>query len=290
MNTGRTNRTEDWGHEDSPPTLPRAYSAWVFGVLICLVPIASPLFVRAEALAEEEEEKLAVDPGFVMADSSFDQWIFGDQTPDHGLKRIESLLTTNVDSLKRVCGLTADQAAKLELAGRGDIKRFYDEVDVLHTKFNKVRRNRNAVTAFYQEILPVKAKLDAGLFDQTSLFGKVLSRSLSDEQSARYEEAERERREFRYHAKLRLLVAMMERTVPLRADQRERFVRMLKEETQPPKVFGKYDYYALLYQLSRIPDWKLETIFDGAEWKVVSEFKAQGQAMQVFLQQQNLLP
>ncbi len=288
MTAGRNNQTDDWGLEDSTPATWRARSTRLTALLLCLVPLASPSLVRAEDLAEEEE--LPVDEGFNLANSTFDQWIFGEQLQDNGVTRLESQLALNVDSIIRDCGLTSDQAAKLELAGRGDIKRFDDEVDKLFAKFVKVRRNRNAVNEFYQEILPVKAKFDAGLFNETSLFGKVLSRTLNDEQAAKHEQAERERRQFRYHAKLSLVVAIIERTMPLRDEQRERLIQVFKEETQPPKAFGQYDYYVALYQLSRVPDEKLEPIFDEPQWKVFVQFKAQGQAMHVFLQQQGLLP
>jgi hypothetical protein len=83
---------------------------------------------------------------------------------------------------------------------------------------------------------------------------------------------------------------MMERTMPLRAEQREHFLQVLSEETEPPRVFGQYDYYVALYQLGKIPDPKLKPIFDPAQWKVLKQFEEQGQAMGVWLNQIKVLP
>ncbi len=293
MTTSRTHQTDDWWLTGSALATWRSRPSLRPALLLWLISLASASLAPAQAVVmveEEEEVVLAVDAGFEFAESNFDQWIFGVAEPDHGLKRIESLLTLNVDAINQVCGLTEDQVAKLNLAGQGDIKRFYDEVAVLRAKFMRVRRNRNAVNQFYQEIQPVKAKLDAGLFDEGSFFHKVLNGSLDDEQSSKYEEAQWNRRQARYHAKLGLALVIMERTMPLRAAQRERLIEVLQEETQPPKVFGQYDYYVVLYQLSQIPDQTLKPIFDEAQWKVFAQMQAQGRAMGIWIKQQKLLP
>ncbi|MDA1055248.1 MAG: hypothetical protein O3C40_32915 [Planctomycetota bacterium] len=290
MTAGQTHQTDNWGLEDSIPATRRVLSAWRPALLLGLMAFTWTSPAPAQDLVEVEEEELVVDQGFEMSESNFDQWIFGVPTSDHGRKRVESLLTLNVEAINHVCGLTEDQVAKLELAGQGDIKRFYDDVAVLHDKFMKVRRNRNAVNNFYQELLPLQARVNAGLFKEASFFRKVLNRTLNDEQSSAYEAAEWERGQFRYHAKLALVVSMIERTMPLRAEQRERFIQVLKEETQPPKAFGQYDYYVVLYQLGTVPDLKLKPIFDEAQWKVFQQHAAQGQAMGVWLKQQKLLP
>ena len=44
--------------------------------------------------------------------------------------RLETILAARVDKIARQCGLTEVQKKKLLLAGRGDIKRFFDRVGV----------------------------------------------------------------------------------------------------------------------------------------------------------------
>ena len=230
------------------------------------------------------------DPGFEMAESNFDQWIFGGQYADQGRKKVESVLTLKIDAIDHVCGLREDQKSKLHLAGQGDIKRFYDDVQVARDKFMKVRRNRNAINNIFQEIQPLQARVNAGLFGEASFFQKVLNRTLDDEQSAKFEESEMQRWQFRHDAGLSLVIAMMERTVPLRAGQRERFIAVLKEETKPVKVTGQYGYYVALYQMAQVPEQKLQPIFDDAQWKVIQKFQAHGLAMEQWLKQQKVLP
>src|SRR5258708_1205247 len=89
---------------------------------------------RAEALVENDDlvDEVVVQPVFVMADENFEQWIFREFQNAAGARgRLDSLLTLNIESVAQVCGLTESQRQKLWLAGRGDIKRFFDSVDEL---------------------------------------------------------------------------------------------------------------------------------------------------------------
>lgn len=290
MTSGSTNQTDHWGLEDLAPATRQIRCRRLVAFLVGLILLASTSLALAQDEVQVDEEEVVIDAGFEIAESNFDQWIFGAQTSDHGLKRIELLLTLKVDSIDHVCGLTEDQMAKFQLAGQGDIKRFYDDVDAARAKFMKVRRNQNAFNNIWQEIQPLQARVNTGLFGQASFFQKVLKRSLNDEQFAKYEEAERQRWQFRHSARLALVVAMLERTMPLRAKQRERFISVLEEETEPVKVMGQYDYYVALYQLAKVPNQRLMPIFDKAQWKVLQQFKANGLAMEPWLKQQKVLP
>lgn len=251
---------------------------------------ASSVSLAQDEAEVEEAEEVLIDDGFEIAPSNFEQWVFGSQNAQQGIRRIESQLTLQVEAINRVCGLTDDQVAKLQLAGQGDLKRFLSEVAVVRKKFMKVRRNRNAFNEIWQDIQPLQTKMNAGLFSEASFFRKVVNRTLNDEQSSLYDEAEWERRRFRYHAKLALVVTMMENSMPLRAKQRDEFIKVLKDETQPPKAFGQYDYYVVVYQLSKIPDEKLKPIFDEAQWKVLKQHVAQARGMEVWMKQQGILP
>lgn len=264
-------------------------------MLLCFASIATATFgVAQDAVAQDEaqveEEELVIDAGFEIAESNFDQWIFGSQNAQQGMQRVESQLTLQVAAVDKACGLTDAQLAKLRLAGQGDVKRFLDDVAVARKKFMRVRRNRNAFNKIWQEIQPLQIRINAGLFGESSFFRKVVSRTLTDAQSSTYEQTLWERSQFRYTAKLQLVVAMMERNMPLRAEQRERFIELLKTETKPPKAFGQYDYYVILYQLTRVPDEKLKPIFDAAQWKVLKQYTAQARAMEAWLKQQKILP
>ena len=272
----------------------RGYLRWEWPVVIVVLvgPLATAPDVRAqdEAEAAAEEVELVIDEGFEIHVSNFDRWIFGSQNSEQGTQRVESELSLHVEAVHQTCGLTESQMAKLKLAGQGDMKRFLSEVETVREKFMKVRRNRNAFNKIWEDIRPLQAKFNAGLFGESSFFSKVLRRTLTDEQSSKYGEAMWERTQARYLAKLKLVVAIMERNMPLRAEQRERFIDVLREETKPPKAFGQYDYYVVLYQVAKVPDGKLKPIFDEPQWKVLKLFTAQAQGMELWLKQQDLLP
>src|SRR5438477_5906783 len=89
----------------------------------------------ARAQDEEEEEPAPAAPAgrvFIVNDAQFDQWVFGNMGQGNaGVARnkLDSLLALHVDDLERACGLTPAQKKKFVLAGRGDIKRFFDRVE-----------------------------------------------------------------------------------------------------------------------------------------------------------------
>ena len=118
----------------------------------------------------------------------------------------------------------------------------------------------------------------------------MLKRTLSDEQSSKQEQADWERRIFHYHAKLSLVVQMIERTMPLRSEQRKKLLEVLKRETQPPRSFGQYDYYVVMYQLTKVSDEKLKPILDDAQWKTLQLHTQQARGMEHWLKQQKILP
>ena len=65
-----------------------------------------------------------------MTEDQFDQWVFGaPRNSRAGRNKLDSLLTLEVDEVCRTCGLSEVQKKKLVLAGRGDIKRFFDKVE-----------------------------------------------------------------------------------------------------------------------------------------------------------------
>jgi hypothetical protein len=79
--------------------------------------------------------------------------------------------------------LTRAQRAKLLLAGRGDIKRFFDQVEDRRREFETERRvYRNGLAAL-NRLEPYRQVFEDGPFGDGSLFAKTLQR-IHDEQVA----------------------------------------------------------------------------------------------------------
>ena len=148
--------------------------------------------VPAEQDPDEEARggwsRPAAQPAFVMSDDQFDQWVFGaPRNSRAGRNKLDSLLTLEVDEVARTCGLSEAQKKKLVLAGRGDIKRFFDKVEEKRKKFDKVKTDQNKIGEIYQELIPLQVTLNSGLFNEDSFYAKTLKKVLSQEEEARYQ-------------------------------------------------------------------------------------------------------
>ena len=72
--------------------------------------------------------------------------------------------------------------------------------------------------------------------------------------------------------------------------QRLRLFAVLLAETRPARRSGPSDYYAIMFQVSRIPVEKLRPIFDETEWRLLRlEFDA-ARRQEPMLRESGLLP
>ncbi len=120
----------------------------------------------------------------VVNRENFDVWLFEDAGYEavRGM-RLERLLKTRVDAATREHKLTRAQRAKLQLAGRGDIKRFFDQVEDRRREFETERRvYRNGLAAL-KRLEPLRQVYQDGPFGDGSLFAKTLQR-IDDDQGA----------------------------------------------------------------------------------------------------------
>lgn len=235
---------------------------------------------------------------FEVANNQFDTWVFGNNARPRRAgapqewpnSLIESQLTLRVDDIDRTCKVSPDQRAKLLLAGRGDVKRFMDRVDEKRKKFEEVRKDRNKVGMFHQELQPLRLAFSGGLFGTGSLLEKTLRRTLDEEQAEKYQGALRERAAYRYGAAVDFLSTKLARALGLSVDQRERLARLIKDETRPPKSMGTQDFNVASYQASQVPMAKYEAILDDAQIKVLERQFANWKRNDRMLEQQGYVP
>jgi hypothetical protein len=266
-----------------------AGNSWAQGLVV-----ENNVEVAPEA-SEDEVDEVAAAPVnrafFVLNDAQFDQWVFGDPGNSRGGRsRLDSLLSLQVDEVGRTCHVSDLDRKKLLLAGRGDIKRFFDLVEEKRRKFDKVKTDQNKVGEIYRELLPLQLALNSGLFGDGSLYAKTLKRILSSQDEVRYQNLVQEKNEFRYKARVELGVAHLEQAVGFRDEQRRKLVDLILRETRPPARFGQYDYYLVMYQTSQIPQEKIKPLFDEKQWQFLDRQLNQMRGMQHFLRQQGLLP
>jgi hypothetical protein len=273
--------------------LPRLCFRLAAPAFIVAVVTSSPV-VQAQ---DEEEEEVAPAPAAARFDAfnnfNFDQWVFGNLGgANAGMVRnkLDTRLELQVDDIERSCGLTPVQKKKLLVAGRGDIKRFFDRLEEVRRKFDKLRNQQNALGMVWQDVQPLQAGVSGGLFGDGSIFAKALRTTLTPEQVADHEKAARERLLFLYWAKVDLVLEMLSNQVGTTVEQRDQLRKLLTAETRPPKRLGQNDYYAVLYQVATIPEAKLKPLFDDLQWRLLDQQLAQARGLGMWLKQNGFVP
>ncbi|MBD3674976.1 MAG: hypothetical protein HUJ26_15775 [Planctomycetaceae bacterium] len=208
---------------------------------------------------------------FLFIDENVVSWIFGNssRTLDEVEANLNVVLQTRIDLIARECDLTDKQRETLMLAGQGDIHRFFNDYQTLRRKIPIGTISQQEYQEVWQDIQPVRTRYSAGLYNQSSLLEKTIDYVLEDHQRSRYDAFVRERRQRQYEAIVRGTLAMIENEMPLTSDQREKIVALLMEDI--PKAnyhnINYYHQYLVLYQLSMVPQQKLQAVLLENEWE-----------------------
>jgi hypothetical protein len=224
---------------------------------------------------------------FVMDDNQFNQWLYqgNGQAADR-----DSEITMMVESMDRACHITEEQRAKLHLAGLGDYSRFEQKVNDLRAECVGKSYDQNQINEIYQKFQPLTQQYQAGMLGPGSIFSKVVNRTLNPEQHEEYEAAEAERRKTRHAAKVRLFVALLEQSCPLKASQRDGLVDLLLKDTRPALRNSEYDWYVVIVQAGKLPESKLKPILDRSQLAYFKKITANARGMEGMLRQQGILP
>lgn len=260
-------------------------------VLLGLLGIGSSANAQDE---DDEPPQAGVEvqvQNFEIQENQFDSWIFQNfPTAAAARKKLDQMLSLQMDDVDRACQLTEPQKKKLQLAGRGDIMHFYEQVEVVRKKFLLVRKDQQKFNEIWQDISPLQVKFQAGLFGDDSFYHKTLRNMLKGEQLSKYSQIDGERRKFQYRAKVELVVAMLENAMPLRDEQRQKLITLIVDETKPPRSFGQQqDYYIVMWNVSKIPEKTLKPLFTDAEWKVLNQQFQQVRGLEQWLKQSGAL-
>lgn len=241
-----------------------------------------------EADLEEAGAAMAAQP--VFADENFDQWLFNNNRNVDGARaQFNAQLKLKIESVASICGASPVQKQKLQLAGRGDIVRFFEQVEVSRKKFQSLKHDQNRINEVFNDIRPLQARIALGLFGPGSLFDKTLRTTLNEKQAGDWEVAERARRQFQYQAKVELIISMIDDVVVLDVEQRNQLQKLILDETKPPRQSGQYDYYVVMFQLSRVPEEKFKKLLRPAQLRALNKQLNQVRGIEQFLLQQGLI-
>jgi hypothetical protein len=258
---------------------------FVVAGLACVATLqAAPDDTERPALVPPAGQMMAIDP------ANFDQWVFqGARTAAAARAQIDSRFKLQLALVDRVYQLSDEQKAKLQLAAEGDTARFFDEVEVVRRKFLAAANDQNAIGQIWQHIQPLQMKLAAGLFNDQSLYAKVLAKTLDGEQSKQHREILEERRRYRYRATIEAAVATLDDGVAFNDKQRQTIIQMLVDKTNPPQSFGQQDYFLVLYRLSTLPQDDLSQVLDVRQRKLLAPQLEQGRSMKHNLIQNGII-
>lgn len=113
----------------------------------------------------------------VVEPENFDRWLFADERSEsEHWRHLDEILQAKVELACREHKLTDPQRAKLRLAGTGDIKRFFDQVEERRIAFEVERQSFRTGRLALVGLAPLSQIYQEGAFGDGSLFSKTLSR------------------------------------------------------------------------------------------------------------------
>jgi hypothetical protein len=235
---------------------------------------------KVEASGQEDLQKFRVEQQrqrLQMAyKAQFDHWLASQFRPlGRARDLLEMRLAGRLRELEAECHLTAAQVKKLQLAGRGDIKRFMDRVDHIARVMEEPGSSVEDLRAARLEMIDLGTLAGPRLFGDDSLLCKTLGSTLDQDQAAARERALLERNAVRHRTTIDRVVKALQNNLGMNEEQESRLAELLLRETRPPRKFGNAPDVALvLFQASRIPEARIGPIFDDAQWRIMSRWMA----------------
>ena len=141
----------------------------------------------------------------------------------------------------------------------------------------------------WQDVQPLQAEIQTGLFGDDSLFKKTIKKTLTDEQAARYDAVLSQRTLERRRATTELFVGHLDKAAGLSEDQRMRLIDVFMNEIPPPLKMGQSDYWYFMFRTSKLPESTLKPIFDVPQWRLLSRQFPQAQGMEQWLKNNGVI-
>lgn len=221
--------------------------------------------------------------------STLESWIF-QQAGDagSGKRAMEAEINLRINRIEQYAELSDTQRRQLRLAAQGDVKRFYDQVEEVICKVEKMKLNQGNFNEAYQLTIPLQSTLRNGIFGPSSLFTKVSRSVISGEQRDRYEAAERNRLRLRGDAFLRAMIRKFGQEIPLTAKQHQQLFELASPGFAEPIVDYHYkELYTSIYVVN-LPEDSLAMILDAEQLQELRKRREQMEPMRRFLKEQGL--
>ena len=153
--------------------------------------------------------------------------------------------------------LTAEERAKLWLAGSSDIETFLTDADEISHRLANGLENEQLM-----QLRTLQVKMKTGVCSKDSMLNKVAKRMIAGERSAKAAKHAADRRKFAHASTVKLVIAEVEKTMPLTVKQRNRLVELLLKHV-PGKLVDHRTFYN--HALARLRDKAIEGMFERSE-------------------------
>jgi hypothetical protein len=229
----------------------------------CLIAACAWLAIASTARAQAPDEvEDDTPPVELVAEADeladIEQWIFAGQGAPGARKKIEEALARDLARFDQKYALTPTQKKKLALAGRHDIKRYFDRVEAAKAEYRRVKGDWNRIGNQVAALQQAQNQPHSELFGDDSMLAKTLRKTLTAEQVAQQEKNV-------YRSRVEWMAGFLDKRLNLNWEQHRRLVALVTEETPPLKRYGSFDYDAIMFQMSRLPREKLRSALDEAQ-------------------------
>jgi hypothetical protein len=208
-----------------------------------------------------------------------------DRNPDAARTRLADALKAEIAQLNQKLQLTQAQKDKLELMGRGDIKRFFDRYEALKDEYYgldvDVALKRTGEIMSEASMLGAIAQKD--LFNYDSLLHKSMANTLSRHQLERYEASVLERRQARHRNAIERLISNLEQRSLLPEPQRQKLVDLIMKEIEPARSPGPYDIYYIVSKLGELPEQSYRPFLNASQWGLLNTYRESGRQLETRL-------
>lgn len=122
-----------------------------------------------------------------QANEVLDKILFGPETTGEAdaRARLEIILKASIEQVDRICGLSKTQIDKLQLAGRGDIHRFFRRAEALRAQLPEAIKDGVSIE-LARETRDLHNFVRNGAVERGSMFAKSLHKMLTPERIADY--------------------------------------------------------------------------------------------------------
>ena len=134
------------------------------------------LLEEFESDEDEDDDAPRAPVRRVFSESAFDVYLLGGNgSIEIARARLDGLLEREIEAAATTHRLTPSEKEKLHVAGKGDIKRYFDKVEAKRKEFDKLRHDLVRANTFLNDLRVLGAMTRYGVWGKASLFDKVLS-------------------------------------------------------------------------------------------------------------------